>query len=166
MDYALFGQAVAQGKLPVDSASVAEAVWPEISELKGTHWHDTLMAHRAPVRDATVDSLYRAPDLRAAPAHPVRRAANIDSAAARLPSGSKAEAHARPDPEGRELQPARGEAASEDPGSKADSGYLPPSPEGRFVAAFDSVGWALEPGPGERPGRDAVRLPYHQAAHA
>ena len=41
IDYSLFGQAVAQNKLPLDSASVAEAVWPEISELKGTHWHDT-----------------------------------------------------------------------------------------------------------------------------
>ena len=35
---------------------------------------------------------------------------------------------------------------SEDPGSKADSGYLPPSPKGRFVPAFDSVGWLLKPG--------------------
>ncbi len=35
---------------------------------------------------------------------------------------------------------------SEDPGSKADSGYLPPSPRGRFVPAFDSAGWALAPG--------------------
>ena len=47
VDYALFAQAVAAGKLPTDSASVAEAVWPEIAELKGTHWHDTLMARRA-----------------------------------------------------------------------------------------------------------------------
>jgi len=48
VDYALFGQAVVHGKLPLDSTSVADAVWPEISELKGTHWHDTLMAPRAP----------------------------------------------------------------------------------------------------------------------
>ena len=41
VDYALFAQAVAEDKLPLDSASIAEAVWPEISELKGTHWHDT-----------------------------------------------------------------------------------------------------------------------------
>ena len=27
---------------------------------------------------------------------------------------------------------------SEDPGSKADSGFLPPGPKGRFVASFDS----------------------------
>ena len=64
VDYALLGQAVVHGKLPVDSASIAEAVWPEISELKGTHWHDTLMAHRGAVADAAVDSLYEAPDTR------------------------------------------------------------------------------------------------------
>ena len=57
VDYALLGQAVAQGKLPVDSASVAEAVWPEISELKGTHWHDTLMTRRAGVSDAAIDRI-------------------------------------------------------------------------------------------------------------
>jgi hypothetical protein len=35
---------------------------------------------------------------------------------------------------------------SEDPGSKADRGFLPPSPRGRFVPAFDSAGWSLAPG--------------------
>jgi hypothetical protein len=35
---------------------------------------------------------------------------------------------------------------SEDPGSKQDLGFLPPSPKGRFVPAFDSAGWALAPG--------------------
>src|SRR5206468_3984655 len=43
IDYALLGQAVVTGRLPLDSASIAEAVWPEIAELKGTHWHDSLM---------------------------------------------------------------------------------------------------------------------------
>jgi len=35
---------------------------------------------------------------------------------------------------------------SEDPGSRADSGFLPPGPRGRFVPAFDSAAWALKPG--------------------
>ena len=64
IDYSLFGQAVAENKLPVDSVSVAEAVWPDISELKGTHWHDSLMARRGSVSEAAVDSLYKAPDTR------------------------------------------------------------------------------------------------------
>src|SRR5688572_3025641 len=41
VEYALLAQAAARGDLPTDSASVAEAVWPEISELKGTHYHDS-----------------------------------------------------------------------------------------------------------------------------
>src|SRR5688572_3446971 len=64
VEYALFAQAVAQDKVPTDSASVAEALWPEISELKGTHFHDMLMASRTSLSDSAADSLYRAPDMR------------------------------------------------------------------------------------------------------
>jgi PPIC-type PPIASE domain len=59
---------------------------------------------------------------------------------------------------------------SEDPGSKTDKGFLPPSPRGRFVPAFDSAGWSLAPGATsgvvetpfgyhiiKRPNADAVR---------
>src|SRR6266850_504098 len=49
VDYTLFGQAVADGKLPLDSASIAKAVWPELAELRGSHWHDTLMARRSKI---------------------------------------------------------------------------------------------------------------------
>ena len=149
VDYALLGQAVAQGKLPMDSASVAEAVWPEISELKGTHWHDTLMAHRASVSDAAVDSLYQAPDTCGCSSTSCSAPAPTAGADAATAVKKKAEADAGPDPEGRQVRPARREL-SEDPGSKADSGFLPPSPKGRFVPAFDSVGWALAAGAGER----------------
>lgn len=144
VDYALLGQAVAQGKLPLDSTSIAEAVWPEISELKGTHWHDTLMRRRATVSDASVDSLYQSADIRilqhilfgARPnAEPAQRAAVKQKAQATLAQIRKGASF---DKLAAEL--------SEDPGSKADSGFLPPSPKGRFVPAFDSVGWSLEPG--------------------
>jgi hypothetical protein len=144
IDYSLFGQAVAENKLPVDSVSVAEAVWPDISELKGTHWHDSLMAHRGSVSEAAVDSLYKAPDTRvlqhmlfgARPkAEPAEKAAVKKRAEAALVQVRKGTSF---DKLAFEL--------SEDPGSKADSGYLPPSPRGRFVPAFDSAGWALAPG--------------------
>jgi len=144
IDYALLGQAVAEDKLPVDSVSVAEAVWPEISELKGTHWHDSLMARRGSVSEAAVDSLYKVPDTRvlqhilfgARPtADPVQKAAVKRKAEATLAQVRKGASF---DKLAFEL--------SEDPGSKADSGYLPPSPRGRYVPAFDSAGWALAPG--------------------
>jgi hypothetical protein len=59
IDYALFAQAVAEGKLPLDSASVAQAVWPQLAELRGTHWHDTLMARRSVLSPNAADSVYR-----------------------------------------------------------------------------------------------------------
>lgn len=144
VDYALLGQAVATGKLPVDSVSVAEAVWPEISELKGTHWHDTLMARRATVSAAAVDSLYQAPDTRVLQ-HILFGARPTAAATERAATKSKAEATLAQIRKGASFDKLAAEL-SEDPGSKADSGYLPPSPKGRFVPAFDSTGWSLRPG--------------------
>jgi peptidyl-prolyl cis-trans isomerase D len=144
VDYALLGQAVAQGKLPVDSASVAEAVWPEISELKGTHWHDTLMSRRSAASEAQVDSLYRAADTRLLQ-HILFSARANAAPAERAASHAKAQAALAQIRKGASFDKLAAEL-SEDPGSKADSGYLPPSPKGRFVPAFDSAGWSLQPG--------------------
>jgi hypothetical protein len=144
VDYALLGQAVARGKLPVDSASVAEAVWPEISELKGTHWHDTLMSRRTSASEAQVDSLYRAPDTRVLQ-HILFSARANAAPQERAASRSKAQAALVQIRKGASFDKLAAEL-SEDPGSKADSGYLPPSPKGRFVPAFDSAGWSLQPG--------------------
>ena len=93
-----------------------------------------------------------------AAAHPVRRAGQ------RL-----AERQGRRQEEGRgRRSPVFGRAPrsirspvelSEDPGSKADSGFLPPSPKGRFVPAFDSVGWTL--GPGQVSGVVETPFGYH-----
>ena len=144
VEYALFAQAVAKNKLPTDSADVAEALWPEISELKGTHYHDTLMASRTALSDSAADSLYQVPDVRVLQ-HILFGVRPNSPAEARGVTRKKAEGT---------LTRLKGGASfatlaaqlSEDPGSRADSGYLPPSPRGRFVAAFDSVGWSLDPG--------------------
>jgi hypothetical protein len=144
IDYALLGQAVVTGRLPLDSASVAEAVWPEIAELKGSHWHDSLMAQRAKLPESAVDSVYRQTDVRVLQHILIGVRPNTDSAT-QTAARKKAEAT---------LVRLKGGAnfgqlaalLSEDPGSRADSGFLPPSPKGRFVPAFDSAGWALEPG--------------------
>jgi hypothetical protein len=144
VDYTLLGQAVAQGKLPHDSASIAEAVWPELSELKGTHWHDSLMARRTSVSDAAVDSLYSKTDIRLLQ-HILFGVRPNTEAAQRAATRKKAEGTLAELRKGANFS---GLAAqlSEDPGSKADSGYLPPGPKGRFVPAFDSAGWTLQPG--------------------
>jgi hypothetical protein len=144
VDYALFGQAVARGKLPTDSASVADAVWPELSELKGTHWHDTLMAHRGAVAASSVDSVYSAADVRVLQ-HILFGVRPKSDSATRKAAKLKAQATLAKIRKGTSFGQLASEL-SEDPGSKADSGYLPPSPKGRFVPAFDSTGWSLQPG--------------------
>jgi hypothetical protein len=144
VDYALFGQAVARGKVPTDSASVADAVWPELSELKGTHWHDTLVAHRAAIDTSSVDSVYNSPDVRVLQ-HILFGVRPKSDSATRKAAKEKAQGTLARIRKGANFGQLASEL-SEDPGSKADSGYLPPSPKGRFVPAFDSAGWSLQPG--------------------
>jgi hypothetical protein len=168
IDYTLFAQAVADGNLPLDSASIAEAVWPQLAELKGNHWHDTLMARRSVLPPNAADSVYRGNDVRV-----------LQHILYRVPPNAVPEVRnvARKKAEGTLVRIRRGEdfgkvasQVSEDPGSKVDRGFLPPSPRGRFVPAFDSAGWALAPGATsgvvetpfgyhiiKRPGADAVR---------
>lgn len=144
IDYALFAQAAADNKLPLDSAGIAQVVWPELAELRGSHWHDTLMARRSKFSPGAADSVYKADQVRllqhilfrvepnAVPE--VRNAARrkATNALARVKRGSDFGSLAS--------------QLSEDPGSKADRGFLPPSPKGKFVTAFDSAGWTLAPG--------------------
>jgi len=157
VDYALFAVASTSGQLPTDSASVAEVLWPELAELKGTHFHDTLMAKRAAPSERAADSVYSAPDVRlfqhilfgaraGAPAN--QKAATRKKAEAALAQVRRGESFGR-----------LATQLSEDPGSRADSGYLPPGPRGRFVPAFDSAAWAL--GPGETSGLVETPFGYH-----
>ena len=157
VDYSLLGQAVARGELPKDSASIAEAVWAELSELKGTHWHDTLMARRTSISDASVDSLYGKTDVRLLQ-HILFGVRPNTEAGQRAATRKKAEGTLARIRGGADFS---GLAAtiSEDPGSKPDSGYLPPGPKGRFVPAFDSAGWTLDPG--EVSGLVETAFGYH-----
>jgi len=144
VDYTLFGQAVVRGRLPADSASIAEAVWPELAELKGNHWHDTLVSRRVGLGDSAADSVYRSPDTRVLQhiLFGVR-----PNAAPEVKTEKRKRAEATLGQVRRGVDFARlASQLSEDPGSRSDSGYLPPSPRGRFVPVFDSVGWSLEPG--------------------
>ena len=168
IDYALFAEAVANGKMPLDSASIAQAVWPQLAELKGSHWHDTLMARRSAVPPNAADSVYRGNNVRV-----------LQHILYRVPPNAVPEVKntARKKAEGTLARIRRGadfgqlaSQVSEDPGSKVDRGFLPPSPKGRFVPAFDSAGWSLAPGATsgvvetqfgyhiiKRPSADAVR---------
>jgi hypothetical protein len=144
VDYALFALSVPRGELPTDSVSIAEAVWPEISELKGTHYHDALMADRAKLSDSAPDSLYGEKDVRVFQ-HILFGVKPNAPADQRTATRRKAEGTLTKVKRGADFS-ALARELSEDPGSKPDSGYLPPGPRGRFVPAFDSAGWALSPG--------------------
>lgn len=144
IDYALFAQAAAGGKLPFDSAGIAQVVWPEMAELQGSHWHDTLMARRSNFTPGAADSVYQADQVRVlqhilfrVPPNAVPEVRNVarkkaDGTLARLRRGADFSSLAS--------------QLSEDPGSRMERGFLPASPKGKFVTAFDSAGWALTPG--------------------
>ena len=162
VDYSLFAQAIAKNQVLTDSATVAQAMWPQITELKATLWHDSLMAKRINVTPDAVSQAYNGSDVRifqhilvrsAATATPEEKAAakkQAQKAAATVKSGTPFSQVAS--------------QASQDPGSARDGGYLPPGPKGQFVPQFDSVAWALAPGemtgPVETPfGIHVIRRP-------
>ena len=157
VDYALFAQAAADGKLPRDSADAARALWPEIAELRTKHWHDSLVARRPPAGPGALDSVYAGNDVRvfqhilfstgpkATPAAKTAARKQADATLARIKGGADF-----------------GKLATElsgDPGSKRDNGYLPPARRGQFVPAFDSAGWSLKPG--ELSGVVETQFGYH-----
>jgi parvulin-like peptidyl-prolyl isomerase len=157
VEYALLAQAVARNELPTDSASIAEAVWPEIAELRGTHWHDTLMSRNSAVTPAAADSLYNTTDQRLLQHILIRVQQNAEPAA-RATGRRKAETTLTRLKGGADFSRLAVQV-SEDPSSRPDSGFLPVSPRGRFVASFDSAAWTLKPG--EMTGLVETPYGYH-----
>jgi parvulin-like peptidyl-prolyl cis-trans isomerase-like protein len=144
VDYSLFAQAVANGKLPLDSASIAKAVWPELAELRGSHWHDSLMGRRSQISPNAADSTYQANQVRVLQ-HILFRTPQNATPPVRSAARKKAEGALARIKRGADFGQLASQV-SEDPGSKRDNGFLPPSPKGKFVPAFDSAGWSLAPG--------------------
>jgi hypothetical protein len=142
VDIALFGKRLAEGSLTTDSALMERLLWPQLAQTKSSVWHDTLMAHRPPPSAAAVDSAYNG--------DAVRIFQHILITPSGTTAGDTAKAKATADrlvPQARAGGFAKLAATlSSDPGSKADSGYLPPSPRGAFVPEFDTTGWKLKPG--------------------
>ena len=143
VDYSLFAQAVARGQVLNDSSTIATAMWPEITETRANHWHDTLVARRGSVGPNAADSLYNGNDVRvfqhilirvspnATPEEQAKARKQAEAALARVKSGTDF---------GKVAQ-----QVSQD-GSAQDQGFLPPSRRGQMVAAFDTVAWKLAPG--------------------
>lgn len=144
VDYSLFAQAVASGEKLADSTTIAEAMWPQITELKATIWHDSLMAQRIKITPESISQLYDAGDIRVIQHLLIRQSASAtpEEKAAAQKQAQKAIAAVKAGTPFAQVA----SQVSQDPGSARDGGFLPAGPKGRFVPQFDSVGWSLAPG--------------------
>ena len=157
IDQTLFAQAIARGRDLADSATASQVLWPEIAELVGGRWHDTLVARRAPLNTATADSVYDRGDVRLLQHILIRIEPNAEPPA-KAAGKKKAESALAQVERGADF--ARlAKLLSDDPASKLEGGYLPPAPRGKWVTAFDSAGWTLAPG--QRTGLIESPFGYH-----
>jgi len=145
VDFTLFAMAMADGQSFSDTALVARAMWPVVSQLKFSHFQDRLTASQQP-SDREIDSLYAAGNLRAFQ-HLLITVPQ--SAAPPVVQQKQAQANAL----WRSLVGSGGgnfaavaQRSSEDPGSKSAGGYLGVTPRGRFLAQFEDAAWQLSPG--------------------
>lgn len=144
VDHMLFAQAVAARRDIKDSATAAAVLWPQLTEARATRWHDTLVARRNPLTSSVGDSIYAAEGVRVLQ-HILFRVQASAKPEERAATRRKAEQASRRIGSGTDFAKLASEL-SEDPGSKADSGFLPPAARGKWVTAFDSAGWLLKPG--------------------
>jgi hypothetical protein len=146
VDYMVYAAQVARGADLDDSLLVLKANWPLVSQFKWDRFHEQLVATRARIKPAEVDSAYQAGDIRlfqhillqvpagASPTVIEQKRVEMERILrqATAKHGGNFAALAR--------------SYSDDPGSKPQGGYLLATPRGQFVAPFESAAWELEPG--------------------
>jgi hypothetical protein len=146
LDYAVLATAMGSGRDLHDSTLVLAAEWPLVSQLLWERYHDSLIAKRGRLTPAQMDSAFYAGDVRLFQHILIR----VPHSAVPMIEQQKAKeatrvlmlAAAQRGMNFRQLV----QRYSEDPGSKARGGYLPATPRGQWVAAFDSAAWTLPPG--------------------
>jgi hypothetical protein len=145
VDYTLFAMAQVEPQTLEDTATVARAMWPAVSQMKYDHFVDRLRTGTT-LKGAQIDSAYAAGDLRAfqhiliavppnsAPPVVQQKQAQINALWRSLAAtgGTNFAAVAK--------------RSSEDPGSKALGGWLEVGGKNRFVPQFDQPAWELAPG--------------------
>jgi len=145
VDYALFAQALAKGQDLRDSATMSEAMWPLVSQLKWERFHEGLIAPRAHLAATQVDSAYQAGEARLFQ-HILFQ---VPSSAAPPVDAQKHRLADQVWPQARASGARFGQVAarySEDVGSKDRGGTLGVSERGQFVPAFEDAAWQLSPG--------------------
>jgi hypothetical protein len=142
VDYQLFADHIAKGKADSDTVLMNRLIWPQVAQFKISAWHDSLLASRGQVSEATIDSAYAGPTLRlfqhilvrpkgATSADTAKAKAEADRIAQQAKSGDFAKL---------------AKQYSADPANKDDGGFLPASPRGTFVPEFEKTAWELQPG--------------------
>src|SRR3989475_9942996 len=146
LDYAVFAAELGRGRDLHDSALVLASQWPAAAQLKWERYHDQLVATRGKLTPVQADSAFQAGTVRlfqhiliripqsAVPM--VEQQKEKEASAVLMQAAAKRGCNC--------AQLAR--RYSEAPGSKSKGGYLPATPRGQFVPAFDSAAWTLPPG--------------------
>ena len=146
VDYMVYAVQLAKGADLHDSLLVLKANWPQVSQFKWDRFHEQLLATRATITAAAVDSAYQAGELRlfqhillqvpasASPTVVEQKRAQLERVLreATAKHGSNFAALAR--------------FYSDDPGTRPEGGYLMASRRGQFVAPFEAAAWELQPG--------------------
>lgn len=153
----LFSQAVANNQLNSDSTLIAEALWPAIVNIKAARWMDTVVAHKAKVSDAAVDSAFQAGQLRAVQ-HILIKADSTMPKPQRDAARRKADSLLKLIRGGANFSQLAFENTQDD-GSKADSGNYPLAPRAQWVKPFSDALWKLNPG--EVSGVVTTQFGYH-----
>lgn len=143
VDLNAFARRMAAGDSLLDSASVMDAMWFEVQQARNRAWTDRLTVERLEVDSATVDSVYRAGEMRMF-AHVLRRVTAAD------PAGTKEAQYAVIEAIHRRLTNggtwAEANAQSEDLQARAVDGNLGIVRRGQTVPRFENAAFALAPG--------------------
>src|SRR6059058_1546725 len=131
LDYAVFATELGRGRDLHDSALVLAAEWPVVAQLKWERYHERLIATRGKLTPTQADSAFQAGTVPTVEQEKEKQATALLRRAAAQRGFNFADLARR---------------YSEDPGSKTRGGYLPATPRGQFVPAFDSAAWTLPPG--------------------
>src|SRR6266478_3474281 len=146
LDYAVFAAELGRGRDLHDSALVLASQWPVAAQLKWERYHDQLVATRGKLTPVQADSAFQAGTVRL-----------FQHILIRIPQSAVPMVEQQKEKQAaallRQAAAQRGfnfaqlaRRYSEDPGSKTKGGYLPATPRGQFVPAFESAAWLLAQG--------------------
>lgn len=145
IDYTLFADALARDVNLQDTALIAEATWPVISQIKWERFHERLTANRSHLAPKQIDSAYNAGTLR-----------DFQHILLQVPPNSApaVDAQKKRQIEGilRQVNAAHGANFAalarkySDDGTKANGGNLGLAARGKYVRQFEDAAWQLGPG--------------------